>query len=347
MKQQLTSTRLVEAVEKEQFSGTIIVNKDGQTLFEHAGGYADKASQRLNFHDTKFGIASGCKLFTAIAVCQLVENGSLSFQTRLSECLKMDFPLFDQSITIHHLLTHSAGIPDYFDEEKMDDFEELWKQTPMYLMKNPVDFLPLFQEKSMKDKPGNRFHYNNAGYILLGLIIEQQTGLSISDYVEKYIFQPANMLDSGYFSLDQLPGNTAFGYIHNDDGTWRTNIYSIPIKGGADGGAFTTAPDMMKLWEALLNHQLFSKVLTDLLLTPHIKVKDGVEYGYGVWINREGKYPWKYQVMGYDPGVSFHSAHYPQLNITMAIPSNQSSGPFSIMKLIEEDIFRSGKSEVR
>ncbi|WP_053219300.1 serine hydrolase domain-containing protein [Virgibacillus senegalensis] len=342
MKQRLASNYLAEAVEKEQFSGTAIVKKAGKILYEYAGGYADKANQRLNHLDTRFGIASGCKLFTAIAICQLAEKGSFSFHTRLNDCIKGDFPQFNQSITIHQLLTHSAGIPDYFDEEEIDDFEELWKQTPMYLMKNPADFLPMFQHQSMKDKPGERFQYNNAGYILLGLIIEQQTGISFSDYVTKNIFQPADMVDSGYYSMDQLPGNTALGYIHHDDGTWRTNTYAVPVKGGADGGAFTSAPDMIKLWEALVNYRLLSRDFTDLLLTPHIKVKDGVEYGYGVWINRQGNYGLKYHVMGYDPGVSFHSAFYPKSEMIVAIPSNHSSGPFQIMKKVEEHLFTSG-----
>ena len=77
-------------------------------------------------------MASGCKIFTAVAICQLVEKGVLTFDTCLKECLEDSFPNFYEGITIHHLLTHTSGIPDYFDEEEMDDFEDLWKDTPMY-----------------------------------------------------------------------------------------------------------------------------------------------------------------------------------------------------------------------
>src|SRR5690606_18248653 len=141
------------------------------------------------------------------------------------------------------LLTHTSGIPDYFDEQVMDDFEDLWRRQPMYLMQTASDFIPLFKEQPMMFQPGERFHYNNAGFIALGLIVEQLTGSEFTDVVQERIFGPANMLNSGYFRLDRLPGQTAFGYIE-EEGAWRTNHYAIPIRGGADGGAYVTAGDM-------------------------------------------------------------------------------------------------------
>lgn len=222
----------------------------------------------------------------------------------------------------------------------MEDFEDLWKQTPMYLLKRLQDFLPLFQNDEMVDQPGEAFRYNNAGYIVLGLIIEQQTGMTFQRYVEENIFKPAGMNDSGYFSLDRLPQNTALGYIDEVDGSWRTNTYAIPIIGGADGGAFVTAPDMVKFWEALIAFRLLNEGLTKELLTTHVDVKEGVGYGYGVWINnRKGRHL-KYHVMGYDPGVSFHSAYYPESGYKIAIPSNHSDGAFEVMKEIEELLHR-------
>ncbi|WP_191561227.1 serine hydrolase domain-containing protein [Metabacillus idriensis] len=325
-----------KVINHEKFSGVIFVKNDNEVLFESASGYSNRAEEQLNTVHTRFGIASGCKLFTAIAICQLVENGVLSFDARLKDCLDVDFSHFDEHLTIHHLLTHSSGIPDYFDEETMDNFEDLWKRTPMYQLKDLKDFLPLFKNEKMLFKPGERFHYNNAAFIVLGLIVEQQTGLSFTDYIETNLFRKCGMNDSGYFSLDRLPKNTACGYIDNEDGTWKTNVYSIPIKGGADGGAYITAPDMIKLWEALLTYRLLSEKYTKLLMTPHIQVKDGVDYGYGIWINRRKNTIYKFHVMGYDPGVNFHSAIYPKSGIKLAIPSNKSSGAFQIMKAIEE-----------
>jgi CubicO group peptidase (beta-lactamase class C family) len=330
------SESIEKVINNVGFSGVVFVKDNNRVLYESAYGHFNRAEAQLNTVHTRFGIASGCKLFTAIAICQLVENGKLSFDTRLKDCLDEVFPHFDGDITIHHLLTHSSGIPDYFDEETMDNYEDLWKQTPMYLLKDLNNFLPLFKNEKMMFKPGERFHYNNAAFIVLGLIVEQHTGLSFTDYIETNLFKKCGMNDSGYFSLDRLPKNTAYGYIDNDDGTWKTNVYSIPIKGGADGGAFITAPDMIKLWEALLNYRLLSEKYTKLLMTPQIQVKEGVEYGYGIWINKRNSTIFKYHVMGYDPGVSFHSAVYPESGIKLAVPSNKSSGPYKIMEAIEE-----------
>ncbi|MEN1936441.1 serine hydrolase [Paenibacillus sp. 102] len=329
-------TKAIHNIINEQFSGAIYIKDNNDVLFESAFGYANRADQKLNTVHTRFGIASGCKLFTAVAICQLVEKGFLSFETRLEDCLNIQFPHFSKEITIHHLLTHSSGIPDYFDEQVMENFEDLWKQTPMYLLNDAKDFLPLFQNGEMMFHPGEKFHYNNAGFIVLGLIVEQQSGLSFTDYIEANLFQRCRMNDSGYFSLDRLPKNTAYGYIDNKDGTWRTNTYSIPIKGGADGGAFITPSDMIKFWKALFNHQLLSKEYTDTLLHSQIHVKDGTDYGYGLWISKSERSIIKYHVMGYDPGVSFHSAFYPKSGIMAAILSNKSSGAFEVMKGIEE-----------
>lgn len=113
--------------------------------------------------------------------------------------------------------------------------------------------------------------------------------MSFSDYVELHIFKPCGMEQSGYFTLDALPANCALGYIEEENGSWRSNIYSIPVKGGADGGAFVTAPDMQLFWNGLMNHTLLSPVLTSLLLTPHIHVDGEGYYGYGVWITLREK----------------------------------------------------------
>ncbi len=191
-------------------------------------GYVNRSEQIQHDVTTRFGIASGCKLFTAIAISQLVEQGKLSFSTSLDSFQTFDLPHLSPNVTVHQLLTHTSGIPDYFNESVSDDLEALWRDIPMYRLQQLCDFLPLFQQKTMKDEPVARFSYNNAGYILLGLIVEEVTGQSFTDYIEQSIFQPADMTASGYFSLDALPPKTALGYIDNSDGTWRTNQYAIP-----------------------------------------------------------------------------------------------------------------------
>jgi CubicO group peptidase (beta-lactamase class C family) len=329
-----------ESSRKLGLSGAVYVKQGKDVLSESAYDYANKVEEIPNTIHTRFGIASGCKLFTAIGICQLVDHGVLSFDTPLKECLDIDFPSFSETITIHELLTHTSGIPDYFDEEVMKDYEDLWKERPVYQMRSLKDFLPLFQTDKMKFEPGDRFHYNNAGYILLGLIIEQQTGKEFADYIESAVFQKADMNSSGYFSMDGLPRNTAMGYIHNkDEDTWKTNIFSIPAKGGSDGGAFTTAPDMIKFCESLFDFTLVSEDTTRKLLTPHVLVKGEINYGYGIWMNKRNNDIYKYHVMGFDPGVSFRASVYPNIQLKVAIPSNNESDPFDITKAIEDYFF--------
>ncbi|WP_233880886.1 serine hydrolase domain-containing protein [Virgibacillus halodenitrificans] len=324
---------------QKDFSGVVYVQRKGKVEVEKSYGYANRSHSVKNNIDTRFGIASGCKLFTAIAICQLVEQDKLSFHSKLSECLPYEFKHIDLGVTVHQLLTHTSGIPDYFDEEEMDDFEELWEQNPMYLIRKPADFLPMFSNKPMKFTPGEKFHYNNAGYILLGLIIEAISGMGFSQYVEKYIFRKAAMVDSGYFSLDSLPENTALGYIELPGKEWKTNIYSLPVKGGPDGGAFVTAEDMTKLWSQLIHCKLLNEETTNILLSPMIQANKNVFYGYGVWLSKKSTGEiLKYHVMGYDPGVSFHSAYYPQSSFISTICSNKSEGAFEMMRLVEEEI---------
>ncbi|MGE7760408.1 serine hydrolase domain-containing protein [Peribacillus sp. NPDC097895] len=333
------SRRINETSKQIEFSGVIGVKAGDVLIHSSAHGYSNRSDEMMNTTETRFGIASGCKLFTAIAICQLIQKGKLKFNSQLKDCLSIVFPDFHQNVTIHHLLTHTSGIPDYFDENVMADFEELWQKNPMYHIKRLKDFLPMFQNDMMMFEPGERFHYNNAGYILLGLIVEELTGLEFSEYIDNNIFLPCEMRDSGYFSMDKLPKKTALGYIDDENGTWRTNVYSLPIKGGADGGAYITASDMFRFWEGLFSNQLLNQEYTNLLLKPHISTKDeGEYYGYGVWINKKNDEIFKYHLMGYDPGVSFNSAVYPANRIKTVITSNESMGPYDITCAIEKEL---------
>lgn len=337
MKMNMLNEKVIAVMNEVDFSGNVLVKRNNDLLQQHSNGFANRTHSILNNEKTRFGIASGCKIFTSVAICKLVEKGQLSFESKLSDILDIPFPRFDEEITIHHLLTHTAGIPDYFDEEVMEDFADLWVRQPMYLMRNGRDFLPLFQHEPMKLKVGERFHYNNAGYILLGLVVEQVSGKGFTEYVTENIFKRSGMEQSGYFELDTLPSNTALGYIDDEEGSWKSNIYSVPVKGGADGGAFVTAEDMHRFWQALLRFELLSEAMTHQLLTPYINTDEDFDrfYGYGVWVDKKNDSISKYHVMGYDPGVSFHSAYYPESGLVCVVCSNKSEGAFDVFKEIE------------
>lgn len=330
------STALAQQHEKDPFSGVVYIRERGETVFAQAWGDADKANGRPNRIDTRFGVASGSKTFTAVAICQLVERGLLSLDTRLTDCLDIRFPHVDPTVTLHHLLCHTSGIPDYFDEEVMDDYGALWAERPMYSIRKPADFLPLFQHLPQKFPPGQKFYYNNAAYIVLGLIIEQATGMAYTDYVQQAIFAPCGMADSGFYEADRLPANTAYGYIRCDDGGWRTNVFAVPIVGGPDGGVFVTAPDMGRFWDNLRNHTLLSADMTARLLTHHVDVTEGFDnaYGYGIWLQTTNATVDLYHAEGGDPGVAFLSGVVPTRDLDFTVLGNTDDPTWPIAKLV-------------
>lgn len=321
---------LDELAARERLSGVVTVHREGKPLLGRAYGFANRSESTPNTLDTRFQIASGSKIFTAVAVCRLAETGHVSLDSRLSECLDVQLPRFHPEVTVHHLLTHTSGIPDYFDETEGGDYEALWRDRPMYRMTRPGDFLDLFRDKPMQFEPGARFTYNNAAFVLLAAIVEQHAGVPFPRFVEETVFAPAGMQDSGYFRFDRLPSRTAFSYLEDEEtGAWRTNIYSVPILGGGDGGAYVTAPDMARFWTALSSHVLLEADSVAALLRAHAEVPGKVpttRYGYGVWIREDPGGGPRYQVEGWDPGVAFLSTWEPETRqaTTVALNVNRS-----------------------
>lgn len=325
--------------EPEPFSGVVYLTKGDEVLFERAHGFAIRSESIRNKINTRFQMASGCKVFTSVAICQLVERGELGFDTLLSECVDVTLPNYAPDITIHHLLTHSSGITSYFEEDVNPDYEALWQDLPMYKVRGSRDFLPLFQCKSMKFSPGERFDYNDGGYILLGLVIESITGMNFSTYIQERVFEPAGMEDSGYFSTDQLPERTAYAYIKKADGTWRTNFFAVPIIGAPDGGAYTTAPDIARFWRALTGKRLLNAETTELLLEAQIATSwksPHTHYGYGVWIDRPEEVMKKFFVEGSDPGVALRSTVYVDENIILTVMGNTGDALWPLYKELEK-----------
>jgi CubicO group peptidase (beta-lactamase class C family) len=324
--------------EPEPFSGVIHLSQIGEALWSYACGHAIRSESVPNRIDTRFQIASGCKLFTAVAICQLVERGAFRFETRLKDCVEVEFPQFDRDITIHHLLTHSSGITSYFEEDVSPDYETLWQETPVYSLRSPRDFLPLFAHKPMKFAPGSRFQYNDGGYILLGLVVESVSDQPFVEFIAENVLVPAGMTDSGYFLSDRLPERTARGYIPNPDGTWRTNVFAVPIVGGPDGGAYTTARDMMKFWQALRENRLLSAESTRDLLRPQIAVSNeqpATHYGRGVWIQGSADHTRKFFAEGSDPGVAFKSAVYPESGVVLTVIGNTGRALWPLYRQLE------------
>lgn len=327
---------LDKSLETSGFSGVISVRQADTVLYERAAGYADRSNRILNTLETRFGIASGTKFFTALAIGRLIAAQKLNFATKLKDCLALPFPRYSPDITIGHLLTHTSGIPDYFDEEKITDFNDFHLAIPWYALKGPRDYLPLFPDEAMKFAPGERFSYSNGGYILLGVVIEELTGRKYQDFVEQEIFKTIGMNHSGYFALNKLPEKTAVGYIEEGEG-WRTNIYNLPIVGASDGGAFTTVEDITALWQAFWRNEIIPKELVEIYAQPYIKAgakRKNLSYGQGLWIS-EDTHGHRYEyITGSDAGVSFRSSVHRSIELQITVISNTSHGVWPIWREI-------------
>ncbi len=325
----------IESLVPDGFSGCVSVSRDGSIVFRKAFGYADKANERLNTVDTRFATASAGKFFVAIAVMRLVEEGRLGLEDPIGSILRFDLRAIDPGVTIRQLLTHTSGVPDYFDESVMDEYADLWVDFPCYRIRRSADLLPLFVDKPMMYPAGQRFQYNNSGFVLLDLAIEAVTGAPFDRFLSQAVFDPAGMSSTGYYETDRLPSRCANAYIYDEEREeYYTNIFSVDAKGTGAGGAFTTAPDVSSLWRALLSGGLLPTARVEELLTARIEAEDEF-YGYGVWLaKRNGALVPYFQ--GCDPGVSFISSLERSRGLEITIESNQCDDVWALERSIYE-----------
>lgn len=329
----------IEKLIDEKFRGCVSVCKDGVRIFERAYGYADLANEVSNDIDTIFTTASAGKVFVAVGILMLIEKKILRFDTKISEILDFDLRQIDGNITVEELLTHTSGIPDYFDESVMDEYEELWKDFPNYRIRSNTDLLPLFIDKPMMYPHGSRFKYNNTGFVVLAMIIEKITGKDFDMYLKESIFIPCKMHSTCYYELDRLPAKCASNYIYDEiRSEYRTNIYCVDAKGTGAGGAFTTVNDIKLFWDNLLNYRLLSLDMTENMLKNHSNEEEC--YGYGIWLQKiESKYIPYFQ--GSDPGVSFISSYNKDKKLLITLISNYGDNVWQIHGNIVKDVLTS------
>ena len=187
------------------FRGNAYIVQNGEVLCNYSGGFADLANEIPNSPETRFACASMSKTFTAVGILQLIERGLLNFSDKIGAILDFDLKNIDPDVTVEQLLTHTSGVPDYFDESVMDDYEALWKIFPNYRIRHNSDMLPLFINKPMMYPKGEKFQYNNSGYVLLAAIIEKVTGTDFDIYLKQNIFEKSGMKSTGYFAPTTKP----------------------------------------------------------------------------------------------------------------------------------------------
>ena len=277
------ASQLIDTIEglgaTGQFSGAALLALDGEPVFAKAYGLACRDPEQANQVDTKFDLGSMGKMFTAVAILQLVERGALSLEGRIVDVLP-DYPNQEvaEQVTIHHLLTHTAGMGDCFEGE--------FFSTPKAQLRTLEGYLPLFVDDPLQFEPGAQWAYSNEGYIVLGLIIEQVTGQSYWDYVGENILEPSGMADTGAYDQDAEVPNRAIGYTMfdaegNDTGSLAENTPLMPVVGTSAGGSFSTVEDLLRFANALLSYRLLSPESTELLLGCKVEIREGRQYAYG------------------------------------------------------------------
>jgi D-alanyl-D-alanine carboxypeptidase len=248
---------LDDRVEADEFSGVVLVAKNGKALFSKAYGMADKEKKIPNRLDTKFNIGSINKMFTAMAIHQLEQQGKLSLNDPIKKYLP-DYPNQDAAdhVTIRQLLDMTSGIGDIFGDR--------YEATPKERLRTIKDFLPLFADKPLEFKPGSQHRYSNGGYVVLGAIIERVSGMDYYAYVRENIFKPAGMLDTDSFEKDADIPNRAKGYtrmLHGESDRSKarvSNYPSLPGRGSSAGGGYSTAGDLLRYTLALKEGKLSS-----------------------------------------------------------------------------------------
>jgi len=306
-------------------------------IFEKCCGFRNRSEKLVNKKDTAFGIASGTKLFTGLAVCKLIDENKLALEDKLRDVLlSHDLGEIDRDVMIFHLLTHTSGIGDYIDEEAEDGVEQmqiLYTKYPVYLWDRLEYYLPMITPLPPKFKPGERFGYSNAGFVLLGLIVEAVSGQTYQQFVHHKIIGPCELEHTGFYRMDSLPANTAFGYISES----RTNIFCMPVLGGADGGLFTCARDLDKLWRSLFSGKILSEDMLEAFLKAQIARDDGdfgksdyKSYGLGVYrYNREDNLV--FYAVGGDFGVSFFTAYFPKQQVVASALGNTEVNTYPLL----------------
>jgi len=245
-----------DMVNADKFSGVVLVAKGDEIIFEKAYGYACKNFEVANEMDTIFNIGSLNKVITKIAILQLLQKGQLTLDDLVGKHLP-EFPKdIATKVKISHLISFTSGLGDYFNEKFTAGNGNL---------RTLDDFVPFFIDDPLQFEPGEKMEYSNAGYVVLGKIIEAVSGMGYYEYVKKNIYDPAGMLDSGHFEIDSITPKLATGYTrHMPDGSIhpnkrRTNYFVIGSRGSSAGGGQSTVYDLLKLDRAIANEVLLDK----------------------------------------------------------------------------------------
>lgn len=312
-----------ELAEKQNFSGVVLFAKEKAVLFHCAYGLASRRYRAANNINTKFNLASAYKMFTAVAIARLYEEGKLSLDDPVGKFLDTSWVSKEvgQKVIVRHLLSHTSGLGHYWTEE----FDK-WSKNRY---KTVDDYKPIVSDE-LAFKPGTKWQYSNSGYILLGAIIEKVTGKTYFEYTKEVIFAPTGMANTGCYELDRPIENVAAGYFEDKEngGKLKNNTYLHPGKGGPGGGGYSTAADLHRFMIALISDKIISAKTRELFWTPTPLF---ARYAYGFQI-KDG---WVGHSGGFD-GIEAFVRYYPGSGRTFIVLSNYYDSALPLIKKIKE-----------
>ena len=276
-----------------QFNGSILVAEKGKIIYEKGFGMANMEWAIPNQPDTKFRIASVTKQFTATLILQLVEEGKIKLNGKISEYLTDYRKDTGGKVTIHQLLKHTSGIPDYTHRP---DFSAEISRNPYSV----ADFVQKYASGDLEFEPGSKFSYSNSGYSLLGAIIEKVTGKSYETVLTERILKPLGMTNSGYDNYSPLLQKRASGYQKTPDGFVNAAYLDMSIPYAA-GSIYSTVEDLFKWDQSLQEDKILSAESKKLMFTPGLG-----NYGYGIRISDQpiGKTDQKTKIIGHGGAIN-------------------------------------------
>jgi CubicO group peptidase (beta-lactamase class C family) len=342
-----------DLADSDDFSGVLRVEQGGCLVVEHAVGTASRRWAVPVHADMRFDVASVTKLFTSVAVLQQVEAGRLDLHAALAEYVDLAGTTISPDVTLWHLLTHTSGIADDADEEAGESYEALWVDRPSYRVTRTEDFLPGFVDKPANFAPGEGCRYCNVGFVLAGLALERVTGETYRDVVRRDVFARADMTGSGFFHMAEAEPDVAEGWEpvrRAKDAPvtgWRQNIYSYPPIGSPDGGAHTTAAELLLFLRAVRDGRLLGPEHTQAFLTPHVRYRTYDEptasgavahhMGLGLEFQLDADDRvlsfWK---EGVNAGSSAMLRHYPAHDVSIALVANSEDAIWGPVRQIQE-----------
>jgi len=265
-------SKLDQETAADRFSGAVLVAHGDRPIFAQAYGLADREQTIPNTLDTRFRIGSMNKMFTAVAILQLVQAGKVGLDEPFGKYVT-DYPNKDvaSNVSIQELLTHTGGTGDIFGPQ----FE-----AHRLRLRTLDDYVKLYGSRGPKFKPGSRWEYSNYGFILLGVVIQRVTGQNYYDYVREHVYVPAGMTSTGSEPENQPVEHRSVGYTEMNSNRWQPNTDTLPYRGTSAGGGYSTVNDLLRFAVALQDHKLLDTRYTEMLTTGKVDTPGG-RYAFG------------------------------------------------------------------